>query len=137
MSLTEVRIEKIPYALSLGMKCEITGDQLLFSLPTNERFIGNPMIKAFHGGIINAFLNCSMRLGAMSHENLEEPPRLVSITTTYLRSARIADDLNASIKINKTGKRIISIAAEVWQNSENDAARLVAEASASLKLTGA
>ncbi len=135
MSQSVVDIAEIPYAMSLKVRAEVVNEELRFCLPADERFMGNPMIRAFHGGIINGFLNCVMRLNAMQIAELLEPPQLVSMTTGYLRSAHIAGDLYASSTINRLGKRIVSVSARAWQISEQVPERLVAQATASLQIS--
>jgi acyl-CoA thioesterase len=127
-------VKKIPYAQSHGIVCRDEGDGIQFILKADERFIGNPMIRTFHGGVINGLLGCSMRLTTMHVQNLECPPELISITTTYLRSAKIENDLISSAKVNRTGRRVVSVSANVWQRRGSDELILVAQATASLKI---
>ena len=63
-------IGQIPYALKLGIK--VAGefdDGVEFELAADERFIGNPMARAYHGGIICGYMECAMSLTAMSMSN--------------------------------------------------------------------
>jgi len=127
-------VKKIPYAQSCGIVCRDEGYGIQFTLKADERFIGNPTIRAFHGGVINGLLGCSMRLTTMHAQNLEYPPELISITTTFLRSAKIENDLFSSAKINRTGRRVVSVSADVWQRRDGEELILVAQATASLKI---
>jgi|GEM_PF-740215 acyl-coenzyme A thioesterase PaaI-like protein len=127
-------INKIPYAQYHGIVCQEAVSGIQFILQADERFIGNPMIRAFHGGVINGLLGCSMRLTTMHAQNLEYPPELISITTTFLRSAKIENDLFSSAKINRTGRRVVSVSADVWQRRDGEELILVAQATASLKI---
>ena len=121
-------IQQIPYALKLGI--EVSGefdDGVEFELAPNERFIGNPMLRAFHGGIICGYMECAMSLTAMWLSNTEVPPRLVNQTTSFLGSASIDQPLKVRTELTKGGKRILGVFAKAYQGHPD--AQLVAKCS--------
>lgn len=121
-------IRQIPYALKLGI--EVLGefdDGVEFELAPNERFIGNPMLRAFHGGVICGYMECAMSLTAMSMSNTAVPPRLVNQTTSFLGSASIDQPLKVRTELTKGGKRILGVFAKAYQGHKD--AQLVAKCS--------
>ena len=90
----EKLVSSIPYADYLGICIEqdING-QIRYRLPFQEKHIGNPMIRAIHGGVIAGFMECAASLaviGIIAHDHL---PKCVNMTTEYLRSAKVIEML--------------------------------------------
>jgi len=51
----------IPYAADLGLQLlSISSRGAEFELAPEERFMGNPLLRAFHGGVICGFMECAM-----------------------------------------------------------------------------
>lgn len=124
-------IERIPYAQYLGISVlEEFSDGALFQLQPEERFIGNPMLRAFHGGIICGLMECALSLTAMRFNDLDDPPRLINQTTSYLGSATMESALNVRTELTKPGKRILGANARAFQASEQ---QLVAKCSTLFK----
>lgn len=126
-------IAVIPYATHIGMRCvQATGDAVLFELPAGDRFVGNPVLRAFHGGVISGLLDCAMQCSVMGRSSLVEPPILVSHTVSFLGSASANKPLQVQTQLTKPGKRIVAVHARAFQDSE---ARLSAKASAVYRLS--
>ena len=123
----------VPYAAYLDLHCIEAGDDgaSLFELPANERFIGNPVRRAFHGGVICSLLDCAMQCAVMGTAGLESAPVLVSQTTSFLGSAAADQPLRVRTELTKPGKRIVSVHARAFQDDE---ARISAKASAVFRL---
>ncbi len=112
-------VSSIPYAEYLGMKIQqnINGE-IIFHLPFQEKHVGNPLIRAIHGGILASFMECSasmMVIGTVSHDHL---PKCVNQTTEYLKSAKDVDTY-ARVKVNKAGRRILAATVSCWQQDES------------------
>ncbi len=112
-------VSSIPYAEYLGMRIQqnINGE-IIFHLPFQEKHVGNPMIRAIHGGILASFMECSatiMVIGTVSHDHL---PKCVNQTTEYLKSAKDVDTY-ARVKVNKAGRRILATTVSCWQQDES------------------
>ncbi|MDY6828342.1 MAG: PaaI family thioesterase [Pseudomonadota bacterium] len=111
----EKLVSSIPYADYLGICIEqdING-QIRYRLPFQEKHIGNPMIRAIHGGVIAGFMECAASLaviGIIAHDHL---PKCVNMTTEYLRSAK-AEDAFAQVAIKNSGRRIVHLSVHCWQ----------------------
>ncbi len=107
-------IREAPFAQTLGMRCDIRGDQMTAILPFREALIGNVAIRALHGGAIGAFLELTAMAQVFLESDLDRPPRPIDITVDYLRQGH-AMDLFARARLNKIGRRMASVTAEAWQ----------------------
>jgi acyl-coenzyme A thioesterase PaaI-like protein len=107
-----------PIARWLGFSAEADGDDVLFRLAFSEAHIGNPSIRAIHGGVIASFLQCAMQA--------ELPPKAGAVTVSidYLASSR-AVDMVARVRRIREGRRLSFLEASGWQG---DDLRLVATA---------
>ena len=122
-------IAHVPYALHLGIEVTRQLDNgVEFMLTPEERFVGNPMLRAFHGGIISGFMECAMSLTALSMTGIEIKPRLVNQTTSYLGRASIDHPLKVRTELTKGGKRILAVFAKAHQGGDDG--QMVAKSSA-------
>lgn len=118
-----------PIAEWLGFSSEETPEDRVYRLAFNESHIGNPAIRALHGGVIAAFLELAMQ--ADLRANGRTPEATVNVTIDYVASAR-AEDMTARVKLIRIGRRLAFLEAE---GRQADGSRLVAVARACLKLT--
>ena len=115
--------QRVPFIRTLGMRCEVRGDEMTAILPFQEKLIGNFQIRALHGGAIGSFLEATAMAQVFLASETNHPPKTIDITIDYLRQGH-AQDLFARAWINKLGRRIASVRAEAWQDSRS---KLVAE----------
>jgi len=108
----------LPIVQTLGMHCDIKGDDMIGVLPFREKLIGNFTIKALHGGAMGTFLELTAMAQLFLGTDVARPPRTINITVDYLRQGR-AQDLYARATVVKLGRRMASVRAEAWQ-SERD-----------------
>ncbi len=115
---TEVErlIARMPFAQTLGMRCDIRGDEMTTLLPFSEKLIGNISIRALHGGAIASFLELTAMAQVFLISDKPTPPRPVNLTIDYLRQGH-AKDLYARAFVLKMGRRIASVRAEAWQET--------------------
>ena len=107
-------LQKIPYAVFLGMKAELHKTDFLFTLPKDERFIGNPSLPALHGGVVGAFMEQAAALQLIV--SMDEPrlPKIINFSLDYLRPARLHDTY-AKCVLNRQGQFITNITVTAWQ----------------------
>lgn len=117
-----------PIAEWLGFSWSGDGDGRVYKLAFNETHIGNPAIRALHGGVIAAFLELAMQTELRL--NGQTPEATVNVTIDYIASSR-AEDMTARIRIVRAGRRLAFLEAE---GRQADGARLVAIARTCLKL---
>lgn len=126
ISELQVRLLAIPYARFLGFEVEVDGDAMIGRLPFRESLIGNPRIRALHGGVVGAALELTAICELMRQPRIGGLPKIVTITVEYLRSAQ-AQDLKARAEVTRHGRRLASLRITAWQD---DPAKPVAAANA-------
>ncbi|MFN3959899.1 MAG: PaaI family thioesterase [Parvularculaceae bacterium] len=117
-----------PIAEWLGFSSAGEGEGRRYRLAFNETHIGNPAIRALHGGVIAAFLELAMQT-ELRAAGLE-PEATVNVTVDYLASSR-PEDMTAQVRVIRIGRRLAFLEAE---GRQSDGSRLVAVARACLKL---
>jgi len=119
-------LTRVPIVKTLGMRCDIKGDDMTTVLPFQDKLIGNFTIKALHGGAMGTFLEMTAMSQLYLSSDVETPPRTINITVDYLRQGR-AEDLYARARVIKLGRRMASVRAEAWQSErEKPVASLMA-----------
>lgn len=127
-------VDSVPYMKFLGIRMERRGDELTGVLPFSEMLIGNPFIKALHGGVTASFLEVTaiMELNwsmiwsrTESGEKQGEPaetairiPKTIDFTVDYLRQGLVRDAY-ARARIVRSGRRYASVHVEAWQDSRS------------------
>ncbi|MEM0927957.1 MAG: PaaI family thioesterase [Pseudomonadota bacterium] len=118
------RIEELtansPISEWFGLVTGVENGEHRFRLTFDEPHIGNPVIRALHGGVISAFLQHAATLEVLSRVGPGVKARSISVHTSYLRGAR-DQDFVASVKIERIGRRIAFVEARGWQGSEDEA----------------
>lgn len=109
-------LKSLPLAQTLGMRCEVLGDEMTTILPFQEKLIGNVAIRALHGGAIASFLELTAMLQVFLVSDMPRPPKPINLTIDYLRQGH-AKDLYARAYVLKMGRRMASVRAEAWQEN--------------------
>ena len=107
-------LARVPIVATLGMRCEIKGDDMTAVLPFQDKLIGNFTIKALHGGAMATFLEMTAMAQLFLVTDVARPPRTINMTVDYLRQGH-ARDLYARATVVKLGRRMASVRAEAWQ----------------------
>ncbi|MEM1086751.1 MAG: PaaI family thioesterase [Pseudomonadota bacterium] len=111
----EAIFARIPMVQTIGMRCDIKGDDMVAVLPYQDKLIGNFTIKALHGGAIGTFLEFTAVAQLFLQTETPRPGRPINITVDYLRQGR-ATDLFARGQVVKLGSRMASVRVEAWQS---------------------
>lgn len=124
------RLSEAPMARWLNYSAEMDDSGIIHKLGFSEQHIGNPAIRALHGGVIASFLElaCQVELCAKLGEILSL--RAISNSIDYMASSK-AQDMKARVAIGRAGRRIAFLEATGWQN---DSARPVAIARVCLRI---
>lgn len=109
------------------------GDETLYHLGFAEHHIGNPAIRALHGGAIATFLECAAQEALRPILPEGTAIETVNIDIDYMTSSK-PEDMTASVKINRKGRRIAFVEATGWQT---DRERPVAKARVRIRITTA
>lgn len=110
-------LQKVPYAVYLGIEARVEGDDILFILPPDEKLLGNPGIRAIHGGVIGAF----MEQAGLFHliARMEQPvlPRIIDFSLDYLR-ANFERHTYARCHVTRQGRSVANVHITAWQDDE-------------------
>lgn len=114
----EVNIFKIPDTpMRRWLQFSATGEADVFRMEFDDRHIGNPFIRALHGGVVGSMVEMSaemlVRSLALEGENVE----LVSSAIDYIRVTKDVD-LFARAKLVRQGRRLVFAEVWCWQDSE-------------------
>ena len=116
---------------AMGRWLDLSVEDDLFRLTFHERHIGNPMIRALHGGVISAFLETCATLAVTA--GTDTAVRTISTHINFLRGA-VDRDMMARVQIARRGRRIAFVEATGWQTDE---AEPVARAAIALRIFAA
>lgn len=117
-----------PMAAWLGFSATETPDGFHYRLAFDESHIGNPAIRALHGGVIATFLELAMQAELSAKTGLQVSS--VNLAIDYLSSSR-PEDMTGKVRILREGRRVAFAEAEGRQAAET---RLVAIARCCFKL---
>ncbi|WP_109261397.1 PaaI family thioesterase [Hyphobacterium indicum] len=102
----------------LGFDASTENVRRIYSLTFSEEHIGNPLIRALHGGVLATF----MEYAALSElEQLSVRPivyKAINVSVDYLRSAK-ARDLKASVEMVKKGRNLTVVDVTTWQSDQD------------------
>lgn len=114
----------------LGTTVKAEGDEQIYNLTFSEPHIGNPVIRALHGGVISAFLQSAATWEVLSRSETPMRARPISVHTSYHRGAR-DQDFTVAVDVQRVGRRIAFVEARGWQG---DREKTVASAQIALRL---
>jgi acyl-coenzyme A thioesterase PaaI-like protein len=116
-------LSKIPYAAGLKIRPIIMGDELTMVLPYSEDIIGNPMLRALHGGAVGAFMETTaiVQLLAMNGaKDLEAGvPKPIGISIDFLRRGN-PKDTYARALVARQGSRVANVRVRAWQENPEE-----------------
>ena len=106
-----------PFAQWLNAHAAEEEGELVIHVPFNELLIGNPRIRAIHGGIMASILELTAAATLATHDFDAATKRPISMQINYLKSTSDVQTYAKGI-IRKIGRRIDTIEAIAWQKSE-------------------
>lgn len=109
-------IEESPIAHWLGFSAGLVGEQNIYRLAFDEKHIGNPAIRALHGGAIATFLEVSAQCELIGSLDTGASIKTINADINYLASSR-AQAMEGSATISRLGRRIAFVEATGWQQS--------------------
>jgi len=117
LSAAQAVCDKAAVSKWLNCSVSIAEDAIIQRLGFEERHIGNPLIRALHGGVITAFLEFSAKCTLAAHTN--QKIQTVNISVDFLTSSS-ANDMFAKINIKRMGRRIAFTQAVGWQENAEE-----------------
>lgn len=104
--------------------------QRVHKMTPDDKHIGNPAIRAIHGGVVALFLERVAELEISARESTPSNCAIVSTNVDFLRSAKLRPMFGAA-EIVRRGRRLAVVNAKAWQD---DPERPVGQATISLKI---
>lgn len=114
----QARCDRVPFFRFLDIKfVEANSSQILAQMPFAERFIGNPVLDTYHGGIIASFMETVASLSVLDDMN-SPPAKPINLTVDYLRPG-FAGTLTTRATISRKGRRMASVETVAWLEDES------------------
>jgi uncharacterized protein (TIGR00369 family) len=110
-----------PLSHWLRFDVEETENGALYSISPDDAHIGNPLIKALHGGVVSTFLELAALHELRRALGSDPAGEAININVDYLKSVRLSP-LFARAHIAKAGRRLAFIDCIVWQDNEDSPA---------------
>ena len=118
-STLDLWLKKIPFAAHLGMRAQLQGEEILFVLPANDMFIGNPSLPALHGGVVSGFMEQAAALHLIARMDQPVVPKMINFSLDYLRPTRLQDTF-ALCALTRQGRQVANVAVTAWQTSRDE-----------------
>jgi len=114
MSQLTTPIEETNIAHWLGLTVRKENDERIYRLSFHDEHIGNPLIRAIHGGVVGAFVEAAAESELAAKFGEAKQFKAISLDIDYLTSTKAAD-VEAIITITRVGRRIAFVEAIAWQ----------------------
>jgi uncharacterized protein (TIGR00369 family) len=111
-------LQRVPYVRFLGMRAELSGDEMTAVLPFAAHLIGNTQLPALHGGVIGAFLEMTALAQLSVTQGSAKVHKTIDVTVEYLRPGR-ALTTYARADLRKVGRRVANVHVEAWQEARD------------------
>lgn len=109
-------IDGSPIGSWLGFDAEIIDGAALYHLTFQEEHIGNPAIRALHGGVVATFLEFAAQCELLREIGSGNDIRTVNTDVNYIASTR-AQNMTGAASVLRIGRRIAFVEATAWQES--------------------
>lgn len=109
-------LAQVPYVGFLGMRAELSGDEMTAILPFSQHLIGNVMLPALHGGVIGAFMEVTALAQLSVIQKSIRVHKTIDVTIDYLRPGRAMISY-ARAHVLKIGRQIANVQVECWQEA--------------------
>ena len=119
LAAAQARIEASAMAAWLQLRAELSDGVLLYRLAFGEQHIGNPLIRAMHGGVVATLLETAPTLEVTARTAPAVRVRTISCHVNYLRGA-VDRDMDASVQVQRLGRRIAFCEATAWQTTRDE-----------------
>ncbi|PHQ70602.1 MAG: thioesterase [Sneathiella sp.] len=111
----------IPHCAEIGMKVhEMDDDEVIFSLPYQDRFAGNPVNGILHGGIITTLIDTASGMCIYARLQKYLPIATLDLRIDYLKPAIPGEELFTRATCYKTTQQIAFTRAIAYHTDPND-----------------
>ena len=114
--LLEKFLDDSPYAINYGIQLHSADPDVECVTPWADHFTGNPLLQAWHGGVVTGVLELTGALQALTITGDELCP-LLSANVNFLRPTRGNQVVHTRAYLVRSGKQILNIGVVAWQSS--------------------
>ena len=132
LDAVRARIKRGAMAAWLQLSADLEDGALRYRIAFGEQHIGNPVIRAMHGGVVASLLETAATLEVMGRTDPAVRLRTISCHVNYLRGA-VDKDMTAAVTVSRLGRRIAFCEATGWQTTPDEP---VARAAVALRVFG-
>jgi len=112
-------LEQTPYAKNYGTQLVRYEPDVECVTPWAEHFTGNPLLQAWHGGVVVGVLELTGALQALQISDNEVSP-LLSANINFLRPTKGDAAVHTRAYVVRSGKQILNIDVVAWQVSPQE-----------------
>jgi uncharacterized protein (TIGR00369 family) len=109
-------LEQTPYAKNYGTQLVRYEPDVECLTPWADHFTGNPLLQAWHGGVVVGVLELTGALQALKMSDNEVSP-LLSANINFLRPTKGDEAVHTRAYIVRSGRQILNIDVVAWQIS--------------------
>ncbi|MDF2367251.1 PaaI family thioesterase [Sneathiella sp.] len=111
----------IPHCAEIGVKVhDMDADGVIFSLPYQERFAGNPVNGVLHGGIITTLIDTAAGMCIYAKIKQYVPIATLDLRIDYLKPATPGEDVFTRATCYKVTKQIAFVRAIAYHGDPED-----------------
>ncbi|TNE33491.1 MAG: PaaI family thioesterase [Alphaproteobacteria bacterium] len=111
----------IPHCAEIGMKVhEMSPDGVVFSLPYQERFAGNPVNGVLHGGIITTLIDSAAGMCIFAKLKEYMPVATLDLRIDYLKPATPDEELFAFLTCYRMTRKIAFVRGVAYHETRDD-----------------
>lgn len=107
-------LKKIPYASFLGIRAEVSDGDILFTLPEDDKLVGNPSLPAIHGGVVGGFMEQAAAIHLIAKMDKPVVPKIINFSLDYLRASR-KQETYALCTLTRQGRLVANVSITAWQ----------------------
>lgn len=109
-------LQESPYAINYGIQLFSADPDVECLTPWADHFTGNPLLQAWHGGVVTGVLELTGALQALKITGDDSYP-LLSANINFLRPTLGDMVVHTRAYLVRSGKQILNIDVVAWQSS--------------------
>lgn len=112
-------MEALPYAKALNISVDAIGDgRAEFSMPYDERLVGDPETGVLHGGAVSALLDSTCGAAVISHPQSGGGTATLDLRIDYMRAAAPGQRLVARAHCYQVTRSVAFVRAEALDDDQ-------------------
>lgn len=114
-------IEAIPHSSALNMSLDdIGGGRAVFSMPYDERLVGDPVTGVIHGGAVSALMDTCCGAAVMSHPSAPGGTATIDLRIDYMRAATPHQNIVTEAVCHHITRNVAFVRATAWDDDRDN-----------------